>query len=182
MDKENRKLVVVDIEDFKRALSTAISESEPDQWDSDALMEEFWGYLQLSVKGIDKIVETSVGILENLRFDQKFADSLLRRERRRKTALHDFDQKIADSLLHQIQSELLGTANLTTGAVPVMSGPNGFASIRLDAVVTEKSIRRVFNKYLIELSETDRQTLENAAELSAAVSKSSSTPERKAEK
>jgi hypothetical protein len=140
MDKENRKLVVVDIEDFERELALAISEAEPDKWDSDALMEETDGFLQLSNKGIDKIVETSVGILEDLRFDQKFGDSLLQ----------------------TILKELLGTANLTTGAIPVMSSPNGFASIKLDAVVTEKNIRRVFQKYFVELSETDEQSLENA--------------------
>lgn len=67
------------------------------------------------------------------------------------------DQQFGDALLQTILEELLGTANLTTGVIPVMSSPNGFASIRLDAVVTEENIRRVFQKYFIESTEANKR-------------------------
>jgi hypothetical protein len=67
----------------------------------------------------------------------------------------ELENKLCGEKLTGILAQLLGTANLTTGAVA--QAGYGHCSIQLTSVVTERNIRRVFKRFGIE------QPLESAA-------------------
>ncbi len=76
MSEKQKRLVVVDIDEFAERLSLRICEDDEWNWTINDLFEEVEvagqteEHHQLSVSGIDKIVGVSVGLLEDLHYDQ----------------------------------------------------------------------------------------------------------------